>query len=158
MDGGGLLAQDETPSAGGSVYAYRSATAPWTITIFVQSVDEDSAHGVAFFESATNKGISAFFNQANQDLVVQRDTDLGVTFASTAFNDQISIGAILLPGGWWQLEDDNATIYFRWSPDGRNWRTVYSEARGAFFTTAPDSFAVRIPDEGVVRVWSYVEI
>lgn len=60
----------------------------------------------------------------------------------TSFNALVATQTVFRhdPLIWMQVEDDGTTLYCRMGMDGRNWYTIYSEARTAFVNT-PDQFA-----------------
>ena len=106
--------------------------------------------GVLFYESATGKvetiGGQAFnTGNANVPGAVANQTGLFTniirwTNTTTFSADQYSQVYGPWITQWVQIEFSSNTLFFRVSSDGVNFNTLYSEAKGSFFTTAPNQW------------------
>lgn len=91
-----------------------------------------------FRESATNKLVNMFINNSSSAGHIARGQRFNS--ATSAVGDQ---GSALYGNGifnpvWAKIENDGVNLTFFISGDGLNFSEVYTEAVGAFFTTAPD--------------------
>lgn len=122
---------------------------PYTITIcfLAQLVGSISNAGLEFRESSSGKiitiEVAANSNApSGNSILVTRWTN-STTFSANQFN------AFALPGDpiWFRIHADGTNITFSVSVDGQNWLQVYSEAKNAFFTTAPDQVGIFVDIE-----------
>jgi hypothetical protein len=148
-DAGGLVATDLDE------WAQRDLVSGIT-TIFCQGSADGTFPVFGFWEKGTTKSMRIFMDSVAAQSVVVSRYNAGGGFNSTAASFTQAVGT-MNTGVWLQVEKDGTTIYFRWSPDGENWWTVHSEAKGSFFTTEPDAVIFRMRPSGVVRVWSWEE-
>lgn len=144
-DDNGSIVLLTTPAA--SAYAIclaRSIPATATLVAALRPIIQQGGSAgfmhcfVGFRESATGKLLLCgpqFFNGAADTLVRRYDSPTSLN--ATQFDQ-----GIFMPGAdayWAKLEDDGTNLHFSVG-DGSNWILTYSEARAAFFTTAPDQF------------------
>ncbi len=134
----GVLSNVSSTTAGPG-WRYRSAPAtPYTVTVVFPP---NNRRLIALYESGTTKGIFINWDDTNRRFYVQRDSNLGITFAAHVFFGDAEYnwgrGPIAM-----RVSDDGTSITFAYSVDGVNYYAAYSEARGTSFTTAPDSIGI----------------
>jgi hypothetical protein len=130
------------PTEGGSGHRIRARvktapTAPYSVTVALRFRQDSGGTtwwgGVCFRESATGK---------IAELAMFRDQSINVNYynAPTSFNSQpTTISPTRVPPVlWFRLTDDGTTLTYSYSTTGFYFATVWSTARTAFFTTAPD--------------------
>lgn len=123
----------------------RSApSTPYTVIVALDTLwvgNDDIEPGLVFRESGTSKLIhlTNFTNNADQEIGVFRYTDED-SFTSTALN----VDAEMYEPTWLKIEDDGTTLKFYISKNGINWLQIHSEARGSFFTSAPNQIGIGI--------------
>jgi hypothetical protein len=151
-----VLSHVSSTATGG--WRYRSApSTPYTVTVVFPAGMRPQ---IAMYESGTTKGIVLYWDEANRRFAADRNSNLGVTYASSAFvgdsDYNYGQGPIAMRVG-----DDGADVTFEFSVDGVNYYAAHSEARGSFFTAAPDSIAVQAPASNIkaapISIVSYVE-
>ena len=96
-------------------------------------------HGLWFRESASGKLMNIMFRWLN---TAQGTPDIEVEkFNSpTSFNASATARVYYhhWPMIWFRIGDDGVDLTFDVGPNGIDWDEVFTEARGTFFTTAPD--------------------
>lgn len=104
-----------------------------------------SSPAVGFYQSSSTRGATLYFrNISGQTIQVQRDTVLGVTFNSNVYVSGTN-AQWMTAGIWMQVEDDGVDVHYRISSDGKNWQTLYTASRTAFFlTTGPDMVVLAV--------------
>lgn len=131
-----------------SLWVKTAPATPYTITAYVSMTPQYTVAtgqydaGLAFRESATSKIIVFMLRwdpalATNGRLQVDKYTN-ATTFSSNAMQDEDAFAALTVTGFWLRIEDTGTNIVFYASGDGARWESVFSEARGTFFTTAPD--------------------
>jgi hypothetical protein len=132
-----LVVPDETSSHNVRARVKAAPTAPYSVTAALRFRRDNPGGtnwvGLCFRESATGKLVQlAQFR--DKSLVVNNYT------SPTAFSSQ---PAVVSPYDmpqvvWFRLTDNGTTLTYAYSPSGFYFKSVYSSARAAFFTTAPD--------------------
>jgi len=146
----------KVPNAAGASVRAKVISAPSTpyvvtaaIDVFMPAIVAASGQprlGLCFRESATGK-ITLHAIRRTVDAQTTGDA------AAWAINTDhftnattFDFGAAVNREWWWmstgplwiRIEDDGTDLNFYISPDGMDWKEIYTEARGSFFTTAPD--------------------
>ncbi len=135
----------------------RSYTAPQKASsgTFMRVGAGDSSCGIGLRESGTSKLMNVIIGHDSGDpgetqFLVQKWTNETSFSANELSHKSISYSNIY----WFEVEDNNTTIFFRISTDGVNYYELFSEARGTFFTTAPNQFTIRCEGTGALEdIW-----
>lgn len=118
----------------------RSYTAPFKVTAklhpWFYTTNTAPQFGIAVRDVATDRAIA--MSWAGVGGTVNKWTNL-TTFNSTVFGSGTT--SKIRDGAWWQIEDDNVDLFFRYSHDGINWITVFTEPRTTW-VASPDRMAV----------------
>ena len=137
-DEGGYLTL-AAPAGSGENYRLQAKayTAPRKVTACFRAFmcDDNHNHLMLGFRNSSS-GRLMFAAHVNGNKIQVWKANSPTSFNSTAATQTIFRHDPLL---WMQVEDNATTLYFRFSNDGRNWYTIFSEARTAFVNT-PDQF------------------
>lgn len=158
-----LTAQGTASAAtvGNAVVFTAPTTATDIVRCFGQAISTNTTLTVAFSTASNNQnfvaGGLAFYESASGKLltyvVSMTPSDSPGRFALIAqhWNSSTSFGAPVLGLGngsdvgdtrWYQLQITGGNLNLRYSMDGVNFSTVYTEAVNSFFTTAPDNWCL----------------
>lgn len=115
---------------------YKALTAPFKVTIYFTPNLPNNDYmtcGLGLRSSVSSKNVEIHLaNSSNrQALEVNKNTN-ETTYSSTAATVYAENAGHWIR--WFQVEDDNTNIYFRYSCNGKMWLTLFSEARGGFFS------------------------
>ncbi len=115
---------------------YKALTAPYKVTIyFTPNLPNNNymIFGLGLRSSVSGKNSEIHLANASnrQALEVNKNTD-ATTYSSTAVSVYADNAGHWIR--WFQVEDDNTNVYYRYSCNGKMWITLFSEARGTFFS------------------------
>jgi hypothetical protein len=145
---GVVVEHNNTTSPDLSIWAKSAPATPYHVIVFLTLtpnyiVNGEMDAGITLRESATGKlmqlaiRFSALLTDSNQSVYVHKWTN-ATTFSSSAVEELDGMDALAATGVWLRIGDDGVNVTFDASADGARWRQLFSEARGTFFTTAPD--------------------
>jgi len=115
---------------------YKALTAPYKVTMhFMPNLPNNNYMicGLGLRSSASGKCEEIHLANASnrQALEVGKNTNETAYSSTPASIFADNAGHWIR---WFQVEDDNTNIYFRYSNNGKMWITLFSEARGTFFS------------------------
>jgi hypothetical protein len=145
--GGGLVAIAQGDKA------YQTYAAPFKVTAFITNATDVSAPFFGLYETGTDKRIEMYHWDNGSGTFQVTRANAGGAFHSNPYTNILPMTPGI--GTWFEVEDDGASIYFRWSPDGHHWFELHSELRNNHFTTGADAAILSLPNTGVVRLWSW---
>jgi hypothetical protein len=94
-----------------------------------------------FYESGSGK-IATFGSQAHTTNV---SSYLLVEWTNTTTQTNFPVSAMAAPNPYWiKIQADGTNLIYSSSPDGISYKTQLTEAKAAFFTTAPNNIAICI--------------
>ena len=140
-----VLASTDTSGVGAGIY--EAAPSPtWEFTAKIIFTGIPSAYnlgGIAAFESSTGKlAYCGFYNDGtastNMKWVVDHGTKGG------AINSIISTQYQANTPGYFKIRYDGTSMFYSMSVDGQTFWQIYTEAKTAAFTTAPDQIGIVI--------------
>lgn len=149
--GGLYMESGGAASATGRIYHWTAPATPWKATALVRRPRVLGSgflpvFGLILRESSSGKymvlGASAFGKEHR--LVVQYLT------ATSTYNSEPKRLEGIFPYDylWLRVGDDGTDISFEFSTDNQDWLEVYTETRGANFTTGPDQYGVGGYEQG----------
>jgi hypothetical protein len=96
--------------------------------------------GLCFLESATGKVVTWDYRAPGTAATEYHVGHYSSPTVLTADAYTSPNAGYIAPTGeqWMRIADDGTTLTFDISTDGKEWMNLYSEARGSYFTTAPD--------------------
>jgi hypothetical protein len=155
---GGVLNITSTTAAGVSMHCLvqTAPATPYTVTSLIYWTGTSTSAGtgyqhawLVFRESGTGKMEAVgLYNQNlnhNTEMMVRKYTS--ATVASTIAYE--GYGANFLSPGNPRIRYDGTNLFFYWSPDGVTFPQAFTEAKNAFFTTAPDQIGICLdPEQG----------
>lgn len=157
---GGALYMTSPGSGGINVVGlYKSAPAtPWSLTIGVvpgagSAAAKLNEGGLFLRESATGKILGIWVGTDSSGsapiLIGDRYTNY------TTFNNNAFAGYQFWPCpiAWLKVTNNGTNILIASAIDGQTFKTIYSEALTASFTTAPDEVGIGIAPNGVSSTW-----
>ena len=111
---------------------------PYTVTALLSydgTKHNYSTWGLCFYEPASNKLVTfEAYMYASEDRVLR----VSQWNTVTSFNSSPwGLNWLFQKPMWFQIEDDGTNINFNVSVNGQDWRQVYTQLRGAFFTMEP---------------------
>ena len=112
---------------------------PYTITALISfdgTKHNYSTWGLCFYEPASSKLVTfdGYLYSPDDRILRVSQWNTVTSFNSSPWNNT---NWLFQKPMWFQIGDDGTNINFKVSVNGHDWRQVYTQLRGAFFTTEP---------------------
>lgn len=120
--------------------------APYTFTsqvCMVVAATNSSGGGLELDDGTKYTHMNYAYNNGAFSIYVNKWTNT-TTFSSTQVVQTVMPSTCI----YLRVANDNTNVIYSWSPDGTIWTQLFSEAKGAFFTTAPTNVGYALEDAG----------